>query len=245
MARLAACGLLIILGAIATTARAEGLEVTVADPYLELRTGPGRGFPVFHVVERGETVVVRKRRTDWFQVRDASGREGWARRDQMSATLAPTGERLAFDDPAREDFGAHRREVGLLLGDYGGANVVTVYGAYAFNEHLAGELALSHVLGNFSDGQIATLGVTHVPRPDWRIQPFLSIGTGAIRVRPKGTLVQTPERTDQVAYAGVGVRAYLARRFILRGEFKEYVVFTDRDENEEDIEWKIGFAFFF
>jgi len=41
------------------------------------------------------------------------------------------------------------------------------------------------------------------------------------------------------------VRAYMARRFIVRGEVKEYVVFTDRDENEEDVEWKIGFAFFF
>lgn len=244
MARLAACGLLILLGAI-TTAWAEGLEVTVADPYLELRTGPGRGFPIVHVVERGEKVRVLKRRTDWFEVQDADGREGWVHRKQMAETLVPAGERMEIDDPAREDFGAHRREVGLLIGDYGGANVVTAYGAYAFNEHLAGELALSHILGNFSDGQIATLGVTHVPRPDWRIQPFLSIGTGMIRIQPKGTLVQTPERTDQVAYAGIGVRAYLARRFIVRGEYKEYVVFTDRDENEEAIEWKIGFAFFF
>ena len=28
--------------------------VTVADPYLEMRTGPGRGYPIFHVIERGE-----------------------------------------------------------------------------------------------------------------------------------------------------------------------------------------------
>jgi hypothetical protein len=41
------------------------------------------------------------------------------------------------------------------------------------------------------------------------------------------------------------VRAYIARRFMVRGEFKEYVVFTDRDENEEETEWKVGFAFFF
>ena len=144
-----------------------------------------------------------------------------------------------------EDFGTHRREAGLLLGDYGGANVVTVYGAYAFNEHLAAELAISHILGNFSDGQYATIGVTHVPMPEWRVQPFLSIGTGVIRIQPEGTLVGTEDRTDQVAYAGIGVRAYMARRFIVRGELKEYVVFTDRDENEEDVEWKIGFAFFF
>ena len=82
--------------------------------------------------------------------------------------------------------------------------------------------------------------------PEWRIQPFISLGTG---VHPHPTQrarwYGRQQRTDQVAYAGIGVRAYLARRFIVRGEYKEYVVFTDRDENEEDIEWKIGFAFFF
>jgi hypothetical protein len=244
MARLAACGLLIFL-AMTSAAWAQGPSVTVADPYLELRTGPGRGYPVFHVVERGETVRVETRRTDWFQVVDAGGREGWVHKGQMAETLLPAGVKLAIEDPAREDFGAHSREVGLMLGDYGGANVVTVYGAYSFNEHLAAELALGHILGNFSDGQYATIGVTHVPVPEWRIQPFLSIGTGVIRIRPEGTLVGTEERTDQVAYAGLGVRAYMARRFIVRGEIKEYVVFTDRDENEEDVEWKIGFAFFF
>ena len=244
MARLAACGLLIFLATI-TAAWAEGPSVTVADPFLELRTGPGRGFPVFHVVERGETVRVDARRTDWFQVVDADGREGWVHKAQMAETLLPAGLKLEIDDPAREDFGTHRREAGLLLGDYGGANVVTVYGAWAFNEHLAAEVAASHILGDFSDGQYLTIGLTHVPLPEWRIQPFLSIGTGVIRIEPEGTLVGSDIRTDQVAYAGVGVRAYLARRFIVRGEYKEYVVFTDRDENEEDVEWKIGFAFFF
>ncbi len=31
-------------------------KVSVADPYLEMHTGPGRGYPIFHVVDRGETV---------------------------------------------------------------------------------------------------------------------------------------------------------------------------------------------
>ena len=135
--------------------------MTVADPYLEMRSGPGRGFPVFHVVERGEAVRVDTRRTDWFRVVDADGREGWVHRDQMAETLLPAGAKLAINDPTREDFGSHSREVGLLLGDYGGANVLTVYGAYAFNQHLAAELALGHIMGNFSDSQ-STIGVTRV-----------------------------------------------------------------------------------
>ena len=109
----------------------------------------------------------------------------------MAETLIPAGVKMEIDDPGREDFGTHRREIGLLVGDYGGANVITVYGSYAFNEHLAGEVALSHLLGNFSDGQYATIGVTHVPVPEWRIPPFLSLGTGVIHIQPKGTLTRT------------------------------------------------------
>jgi len=239
-----ACVLLACAG-VAFAAAGDGLEVIVVDPYLELRTGPGRGYPIVQVVPRGETVRILKRRTDWFHIRDAAGREGWVHRSQIAETLVPAGARIEIDDPAREDFGAHRREVGLLAGDFGGANVITAYGAYAFNAHLSGEVAISQLLGSFSDGQIASLGLTHFFRPDWRIQPFASIGTGLIHVEPKSALVQAPDRTDQLAYVGGGVRAYLARRFILRAEYKNYVVFTDRDENEEANEWKIGFAFFF
>lgn len=224
---------------------AEGPSVTVADPFLDLRTGPGRGYPVTQVVKRGERVTIEKRRTDWFKVADADGRSGWVHRSQMLETLTDAGEPLAIEDPRREDFGAHRRELGVLAGDFEGANVITVYGAFAFNPQLSAELRVSKILGSFSDGEMATLGLTHVFRPDWRVQPFAGLGTGVIDIQPKATLVQTESRSDQVAYAGVGAKAYLSRRFILRAEFNKYVVFTDRDDNEEADEWKLGFAFFF
>jgi hypothetical protein len=48
-----------------------------------------------------------------------------------------------------------------------------------------------------------------------------------------------------MANAGFGVRSYLARRFVFRAEYKSYVVFTSRDDNEEIGEWKAGFSFFF
>ena len=44
---------------------------------------------------------------------------------------------------------------------------------------------------------------------------------------------------------GLGLRTYLSRRFLLRAEYKSYVVFTSRDDNEEVDEWKAGFTFFF
>jgi hypothetical protein len=63
---------------IVVVARADGRyrELVVSDPFLELRTGPGRGYPVFHVVARSATIEVMRRRTDWFQVRAPRGEEG-------------------------------------------------------------------------------------------------------------------------------------------------------------------------
>ena len=40
----------------------------VIDPFVELHTGPGRGYPVFHVVEQGESIAVLTRRPDWYEV---------------------------------------------------------------------------------------------------------------------------------------------------------------------------------
>ena len=61
---------------VALPAASGGGRVVVEDPYIEFRSGPGRGFPVFHVVDRGEAVVLLRRRTDWIKVRGSDGTEG-------------------------------------------------------------------------------------------------------------------------------------------------------------------------
>ena len=57
-------------------ARNSSVELVVTAPYLEMHTGPGRGYPVFYVVGRGETLVVLYSRTDWYKVRAPRGQEG-------------------------------------------------------------------------------------------------------------------------------------------------------------------------
>jgi len=236
---------LLSLHAGAARAEDEYMEVVVADPFIELHTGPGRGYPVFHVVDRGGAIEILKRRTDWFKVRTEDHREGWVHRKQMVHTLQPTGEITAFDDGSRESFTDHRWEAGVLAGDFDGASVISIYGAYSFNSSLSVEVGASHVLGEFSNSYLATAGVTHVFIPEWRASPFFTLGTGVINTKPQATLGQAEDRTDQVGYVGGGVRVYLTRRFMFRAEYRSYVLFTSRDENEEIDEWKAGFAFFF
>jgi hypothetical protein len=219
--------------------------VFVKEPFLELHTGPGRGFPVFHVVPREESVDVLKRRTDWFRVRTERGVEGWASHRAMLQTVLADGSSFPFEVGSRAGFTAHRWEMGLFAGDYGGATLISTYGAFSFNPHLAVDLSLSQFLGNASNGTSLDLGLTHVFVPEWVASPFVSLGTGYVDVDPKATLVAPLDRSDQTAYVGGGVRMYLTRRFFLRGEYKAHVVFTSRDDNEEVDEWKLGFAFFF
>ena len=220
-------------------------EVVVADPYIEMYTGPGRGYPIFYVADRGETIEVQKRHTDWFKVRTAKGQTGWVKAEQLTRTLDLDGSPTTIEDPGWDEFLGHRWETGIQVGDFDGANIISVYGGYSFTENLSTELRASDISGDFSDGWMVNANIVHQPFPAWRVSPFFTLGTGIIHIEPKATLVQTEDRTDQEAHAGFGIRSHIGRRFLLRAEYKSYVVFTSRDDNEDAEEWTAGFAFFF
>ena len=171
--------------------------------------------------------------------------EGWVDRAQMERTLQDSGTEIVFAEANQEDFTDSKWELGGMAGDFGGSNSISVYGGYSLNPNVSIEVWGSQILGNFSNGWMGSVNLTHETWPDWRISPFFTLGSGVIHTEPKSTIVQGEDRTDQIAHAGVGFRVYATRRFILRAEFKSYVVFTSRDDNEEVEEWKVGFAFFF
>ncbi|MBK7902016.1 MAG: SH3 domain-containing protein [Proteobacteria bacterium] len=219
--------------------------VVVQDAYVDLRSGPGRGFPATYSVERDATIVLLRQRTDWIKVRTAAGREGWVHRSQLERTLTPGGAAVQLAGPSPEARTGHHWEVGLGTGDFGGANVVSVNGAYALTSNLLVRADVNHLLGNYSNGWLGTAGIAHVFVPTWRVSPFVGIGGGVISISPKATLVQAEDRTDTTAYAGLGVRGFLTNRFLLQAEYRSYVVFTSRDENEEIDAWTVGFTYFF
>jgi uncharacterized protein YgiM (DUF1202 family) len=239
--------LLLLLPVVFAPAAAEERhqQVIVGDPYLEMRTGPGRGYPVFHVAERGDSVELLRRRTDWFQVRDDRGEEGWVHYDELLNTAYADGE--PFEAAAFElaDYTDRRWEAGVLYGDFGGANVISTFGSFGLTPNLTLEMSVSKALGRFSDSRMFNVHVMHIMYPDRRISPYFTLGAGTIHTAPKATLVATIDRDDSTAHAGAGFRMYLTRRFVLRAEYKTYVVFTSRDDNEEIREWKAGFSFFF
>jgi len=244
---LLACCLALVAASPAAHARAGKTPATVVvqDAFADLRSGPGRGFPATYSVERNATIELLRQRTDWIKVRTANGREGWVHRSQLERTLTPGGAPVQVAGPKPEARTEHHWEVSLGTGDFGGANVVSVAGAYALTPSLLVRADVNQLLGNFSNGWLGTAGIAHVFMPERRVSPFVGIGGGVMTISPKATLVQAADRTDSTAYAGLGVRGFLTNRFLLQAEYRSYVVFTSRDENEEIDAWTVGFTYFF
>jgi len=220
-------------------------RVQVADPYLEMQTGAGSGYPVFYVVERGEWVRILKRKTEWFKVRTDRGKEGWVRREQMEQTLTPTGSKLDLPDVAEGDFVRRRWEMGISSGDFSGATIISAWSGYGFTRNLSMELSVSNVLGSYSSSLMGNVGLLAHPFPEWRFSPYFTLGTGIIQTTPKASLVQTRDRTNNTTHVGVGLRVYLAKRFIVRFDYKSLVIFSSQDDNQEINVWQIGFAAFY
>lgn len=217
----------------------------VVEPYIEMRTQPGRGYPVFYIAERGEIVELLSQRTDWIKVRNDRGVEGWVHINEIGNTIDLLGVPLDIKSPDLESFSDRKLEFGFMVGAYDETDTVSGYLGWHFTRNLSVEVEASENFGDFSDGRMATANIVHQMFPQWRYSPFLTIGGGVRETNPRSTLVSTEDRTDNTASVGAGLRVHLTRRLILRMQFKHYVVITDRDDDEEVNEWKIGISAFY
>lgn len=220
-------------------------QVIVTDPFIEMHTGPGRGFPVFHIVEKKDKIKIIKKKTQWYKVESPRGKLGWAHEDQMQKTLTPAGQQYEIDKPDQEGFIERSFEAGALAGDFGGANVLTLYSGVSWTPNISTELSISQALGNVSDIRFVNLSIMHQPFPEWVVSPYVKIGTGIIETKPRATIVFPEDRQDEMVSIGIGTRIYVSRQFFIRAEYNSHTILTSRNDNDEVEEWKLGFSVYF
>lgn len=222
-------------------------QVEIAAPYVDLHSGSGGGYPVFHALERGEVVEIIQKRAQWFKVRSSKGIEGWVHFDQMTQTIAPNGDPIEFSQVTQDDYIERHWELGVLGGDFGGSPLFSIYGAYLFNSGFATELSYSRSYADKSSSTYYKLGVFMQPFPELEYSPYFHLGTGKIKSVP---ISIAPQSTQRAQYANVsfGIRTHLTDQVILRLEYGNYVILNatnNNDDNEEVREWKAGLAVFF
>lgn len=221
------------------------LKVIVADPYIDVHTGPGRGYPVFHVVERGGRVTLIKRRTQWVKVRTPRGRLGWVHRRQLARTLDDTGEYVALEEIGQQDFFRRHGETGVHIGEFKEATSLTVFGGFAFTENLQINLNWTEASDEQTNYRVLTAELQHYLFPRWRFAPYVMLGLGRVQLEPKTVLVKRDQETEDAVNAGAGVRFYLTRSFVFRTEYRNHLLLTSRNDNEEVDEWRAGFSVLF
>jgi hypothetical protein len=233
-----------VLWLVAASAVADENWVQVADPYLELHTGPGRGYPVTYVVERGKQVDILMRSTDWFKLRTDDGRTGWASRFQMESTLTEAGVPLKFRDTLLDDYRKRRFELGFAGGTLEGDALMLVRAGYRVTENLMGEITYGESSGDYSTTRGYYVAVVSQPFPEWRISPFFSLGIGKFHNIPSATLVGASETKSNMANAAIGVNMYVTQRFFVRGDYRRHVAFIDENRTRAYNEISLGVGFF-
>jgi hypothetical protein len=218
-------------------------HLIVEDPFLELHSGPGRGFPIFFVVERGRWIVIEMRRTDWFLVLTQEGARGWVARAQIEKTLA--GGQTSMRDLLVDGLLANRMELGGAWGRFEREPMLKLWAHWRASEIFGVEATTGQVQGVFSGTDFWHLAVVAEPWGRSRWSPFAGVGIGQFRNFPNTSLVGARFTDARLSSASLGLRFNPNPRLVLRLDWTLYTAFVADERSPEYRALTAGLAFSF
>jgi hypothetical protein len=221
----------------------ERLQVT--DPYIELRTGPGRGYPIFFVASRSEWIEVELRHTDWYKVRTEGDKVGWVHRRQLETTLTEAGGTKTFRDLMLDDYLRRKVQFGVGWGRFEGEPMLKLWTGWRMSDSLSIESDVGQVQGLYSGSHFWHVDLVAEPWSDRRLSPFFSVGFGRFRNVPQLSLVGAVPTDAKLAHAALGLRWHLSERFVLHTDYSLHTAFVADTRSSEFKAWTAGLAFFF
>jgi len=219
--------------------------VQVADAYIELRTGPGRGYPIFFVAPRNDWIEIELRHTDWFRVRTEDDKVGWVSRQQLESTLTAAGGTKTFRDVLLDDYLSRKVQLGAAWGHFKAEPMLKIWTSYRLSDTLSIEGTFGQVQGVFSGTNLWHLDLVVEPWSDKRISPFFAVGLGKFKNFPNLSLIGATTTDAKLGAARLGALYYLTERFVLSADYAFYTAFLNDQRSTEYRAWTAGLSFFF
>lgn len=223
------------------------LSLEVIDPFIEVRTGPGRGYPIFYVMEQGENIEVLVRRDGWYEVRAENGRVGWVSPSQLSRTLQATGEPADLPSVSFGNYLTNKWRIGFSTGQVvtgDTADLFSVAASYRFNSWFALEGEYGRFFDSSDRGNFYGANLLFEPFSHWRLSPELILGSGKRSSSTQPELPQEEDKNFSFINYGLGFNYYLGRNFVVRSDYRWTAVSEDNDTVTLQ-SWKLGFNTFF
>jgi uncharacterized protein YgiM (DUF1202 family) len=219
--------------------------VQITDPYIELRSGPGRGYPIFFVAPRNDWIEIELRHTDWFRIRTEDNKVGWVSRQQLESTLTAAGSTKSFRDVLLDDYLTRKVQLGAAWGHFKSEPMLKLWTSYRVSDTLSIEGTLGQVQGVFSGTDLWHVDILIEPWSDHRVSPFFGVGVGKFKNFPNLSLIGAQDTNAKLAVARVGLRYYLTERFVMSGDYSLYTAFISDQRSTEYKAWTLGLSFFF
>lgn len=216
----------------------------VADPFIELHTAPGRGYPVFHVIEEGEQVELLKRKTNWYKVRAVSGETGWTKATQLGRTLQPTGLPADLPEVSHGQYLESSWRIGFTAGMFEDSPSFSLTAGYRPLTWLGAELEAGKIYNQSVTSDYYGANLVIEPLHQWSLTPYALAGYSqfSFDARQKVLLSDLGD-ADGITFGG-GLGYYIGRNFLIRAEYRVYSVSSNSDSTGLS-EWKIGLNTFF
>jgi len=216
----------------------------VVEPFIEMHTGPGRGYPVFNVVEQGESIEILKRKPDWYEIRSPDNTTGWTKASQLAHTLKPTGVPVDLPEVSQGDYLRSHWHIGFTGGQLEGSNTFSLKAGYrpvswAGVEIEGGKLFDESVTSDYYGANLLV-----EPIPDWTLTPYFTVGLGRFDFDNRQKVIVEGTGSSDYISLGAGAGYYIGRSFVVRAEYRWYSVSTNDDTTGLNA-WTIGLNAFF
>lgn len=237
-------------------------KTEVIEPYVNVYTGPSRGFPIDEILERGDIIIFHKSQTDWFLVETPSGHMGWIAMGDMPQTFRPqfidTNENNEnYFDNLQESYFDQRWYFGFYGGALAHASTMGAKFGFRLNDYFSTEFAWNEATGDVTDRTIYNLALVWHPFELYNLEPYFLMGGGKVKEQPNQSEISPTtiitgtspfdtslESDADEAIVGGGITYPLSRRFSLQATFKNHFMFVDGEKMRSLQEWNLGFSFY-